>query len=88
MKIKTNQDEVEDNEWTTTGRQGLFAGTIYHGCHKGTQLRFVVQDADLVDVVVVSSIGGREDCYLLFLPPVSTFLYRVQGSPGLWAGQP
>ena len=63
-------------------------GSIYHGCHEGCQLRFIVEDANLVDMVIVFSIRVGEDGYLFLLPPASTFLDGVQGSPGLWAGQP
>ena len=64
------------------------AFAIYHGCHKGSQLRLVALDPMFVDVVVVSGKSGGEDLHLFLPPPAPHFLHSVEGSPGLGAFQP
>ena len=63
-------DKTNYGDKTIVGIQILMAGAIYHGCHKGSQLCLVTQDAEFANVVVVPCEGGWEDLHLFLLLPI------------------
>ena len=79
---------IKYGDLTRVGIHILMGVAIYHGCHKGSQLRLVALDPMFVNMVVVSGERGGEDLHLFLPPPAPYLVHPIEGSPGLRACQP